>query len=386
MHSARPWWRTPTEAKKPVREEIYLGLMSGTSMDGIDAALARFPETGAELIATHSHPWPDDLRRQLKDLTRPGENEIDRLGRLDALAGETFAAAALELLAKAGVAPSAVTAIGSHGQTIRHRPDGETPFTLQIGDPNRIAERTGITTVADFRRRDMAAGGEGAPLAPAFHAHIFRNENEARCVLNIGGIANLTLLPANREAPATGFDTGPGNCLLDAWSRRHLNRPFDRDGAWATTGKVSPSLLEAMLADAYFRRPPPKSTGVEYFSPDWLDRRLGSDKGLGEADIQATLTALTAESIARGIKGSMPGCRRILVCGGGVHNNSLMRQLRDRLDQHEVESTAAHGMDPDWIEAVAFAWLARQTLWGKPGNLPSVTGANHSVVLGGVYL
>ena len=366
-------------------EEIYLGLMSGTSMDGIDAALVRFPNTGIELITTHSLSWPENLRELLLDLTTPGENEIDRLGQLDAEAGDQFATAVLELLTKAGIPSSAVTAIGSHGQTIRHRPNIKAPFTLQIGDPNHIAERTGITTVADFRRRDMAAGGEGAPLVPAFHAELFGHKHEARCVLNIGGIANVTLLPANLNGRVTGFDTGPGNCLLDAWARRHLNQPFDQDGSWGASGEINSPLLEAMLADTYFQQASPKSTGPEHFNLEWLDRHLLSYRTLEKADIQTTLTALTAESIARSIKNFTADCRRILVCGGGIHNSALMQQLKQRLTQYEVESTAAYGANPDWVEAIAFAWLAKRTLLGLAGNLPSVTGARHPVVLGGIY-
>ncbi len=369
---------------EPEDTNIYLGLMSGTSVDGIDAALVRFPANSIELIATHSHPWPEPLRRALQGLTTPGDNEIDQLGELDILAADEFASAAQTVLAKAGISPSAVAAIGSHGQTIRHRPDAKNPFTLQIGDPNRIAEQTGITTVADFRRRDMAAGGEGAPLAPALHSALFGSHDNYRCILNIGGIANITLLPPGRAAVA-GFDTGPGNCLLDSWANRHNHAPFDKDGAWAATGRVHPALLKRMLADDYFSRPPPKSTGREYFNLAWLERLTGQHPGLSPAEIQATLVALTAQSIRNAIKGAAPECRQLLVCGGGVHNPTLMAQLRHDLPERRVESTRHYGADPDWVEAIAFAWLARQTLLGLAGNLPSVTGARHPVILGGIY-
>ncbi len=369
----------------PADAQIYLGIMSGTSMDGIDAALVRFPRHGVELMATCSHPWPTSLQRELQNLTTPGNNEIDRLGELDILAADEFASAAQKLLARANIPASAVTAIGSHGQTVRHRPDAKNAFTLQIGDPNRIAEQTGITTVADFRRLDMAAGGEGAPLVPAFHNTLFSSNEAYRCILNIGGIANITLLPPQDGTAITGFDTGPGNCLLDSWAARHIHTPFDKDGEWAASGNIHPALLRSMLADGYFDRPPPKSTGREYFNLTWLERWLELIPGLLPADIQATLTALTTQSIANAITTAAPDCQQLLVCGGGIHNPLLMAQLQHELPQCRIESTRHYGADPDWVEAIAFAWLARQTMLGLSGNLPSVTGARHPVILGGIY-
>lgn len=370
----------------PDEAKIYLGLMSGTSMDGIDAALVRFPQHGVELIETYSHPWPETLQQALQNLTTPGNNEIDRLGELDILVADEFSSATLKLLAKANIPASAVTAIGSHGQTIRHRPDAKNAFTLQVGDPNRIAEQTGITTVADFRRRDMAAGGEGAPLVPAFHSTLFSDSKEHRCILNIGGIANITLLPPQDEtATIIGFDTGPGNCLMDSWANQHIHLPFDKQGEWAATGKITPSLLEHLLADSYFSRPFPKSTGREYFNMAWLGKSLNQNSGLSPEDVQATLVALTAQSITNAINNTAPDCRQILVCGGGAHNPVLMKQLRHELPLCCIESTNHFGTDPDWVEAIAFAWLAKQTMLGQPGNLPSVTGARHPVILGGIY-
>jgi len=369
----------------PEDAQIYLGLMSGTSMDGIDAALVRFPRQGMELMATYSHPWPKSLQQELQNLTTPGNNEIDRLGELDILAADEFASAAQKLLAEANTPASAVTAIGSHGQTIRHRPEAKNAFTLQIGDPNRIAEQTGITTVADFRRRDMAAGGEGAPLVPAFHNSLFSCNDAYRCILNIGGIANITLLPPQDRTAITGFDTGPGNCLLDSWAARHIHTPFDKGGEWAASGKIHSTLLKLMLANGYFDRPPPKSTGREYFNLAWLEKLTDQQPGVLPEDIQATLTALTAQSIAHAIKTTAPDCRQLLVCGGGIHNSLLMTQLQHELPQCRIESTRHYGADPDWVEAIAFAWLARQTLLGLSGNLPSVTGARHPVILGGIY-
>ncbi|MFC1684738.1 anhydro-N-acetylmuramic acid kinase [Pseudomonadota bacterium] len=365
--------------------ELYIGLMSGTSMDGIDAALIQSSDSAIELIATHSLSWPEDIRQQLQTLATPGDNEIDRLGRLDAVAGDHFAQAALELLDNAGIAAHRVTAIGSHGQTIRHRPQASPPFTLQIGDPNRIAEQTGITTIADFRRRDMAAGGEGAPLVPAFHAYIFQSQDEYRVILNIGGIANLTALPTDPESPIFGFDTGPGNCLLDAWIQRHHKQPYDGNGEWAATGKTDKNLLKRMLDDGYFQRASPKSTGPEYFSLAWLETCLAKFPEIAPADVQATLVTLSANSIAGEILKAAPECQRVLVSGGGVHNAHLMTQLREQLTSCPVTSTEEYGLHPDWVEAAAFAWLAQQTLHGRPGNLPAVTGAKHPVILGGIY-
>ncbi len=364
---------------------LYIGLISGTSMDGIDAVLMRLSDDEQEMVASHDHPWPEELRKELRAIASPGNNEIERMGILDIQVADHFAKAAWELLKQARIRPEQVTAIGSHGQTIRHQPERPAPFTLQIGDPNRIAEATGITVVADFRRRDMAAGGEGAPLAPAYHAAQLRAEGETRVVLNLGGIANITILPADPDTAASGFDTGPSNTLLDAWAREHLDQAFDASGAWAKTGRVAEELLAAMLEDPYFYKPAPKSTGPELFHLGWLRRLLASHPVPQPEDVQATLTALTVESIARAVEAEAPECRRIIACGGGVHNENLMQQLQARLPQMTIETSTAHGIDPDHVEAAAFAWLARQTLERRPGNLPAVTGAAHPVVLGGIY-
>ncbi len=365
---------------------LYVGLMSGTSMDGIDAVLLEIRDGGFRLIASHSHPWPDRVVGQLRTLAAPGADHVDLLGETDALAGEAMAGAALALLERSGVGTADITAIGSHGQTVRHRPSANPPFTLQIGDPHRIAEITGIATVADFRRRDVAAGGQGAPLVPAFHAAAFADATgrECRAILNVGGIANLTLLPADAASPVLGFDTGPGNCLMDGWARRQIGTPFDRDGTFASRGTVMPGLLDAMLADGYFSQPPPKSTGPEHFSADWLDRHLVG-RSLPPQDVQATLAALTARSISLEIARHAPDTRRLIVCGGGAHNGTLMTRLRRELPTCVVETSEAYGLHPDWVEAAAFAWLAHRTMGGQAGNLPSVTGARHPVVLGAVH-
>ncbi len=362
---------------------LYIGIMSGTSMDGIDASLVEFHPRGHSHIAKHSHSWPQELQQQLRALAIPGDSEIDRLGILDARVAEEFAQCALALLEKAETNPRQITAIGSHGQTIRHRPKASPPFTLQIGDPNRISELTGITTVADFRRRDMAAGGQGAPLVCAFHEATFRDASEDRIILNLGGIANITLLPCDPQKPVSGFDTGPGNTLLDAWARRHLDTQYDASGAWAAEGKVEKSLLAEMLEDDYLQLAPPKSTGPEYFNLGWLDPILAKFPKIDPQDVQTTLTQFSASSIAQAIDASRYD--RVIACGGGVHNTELISRLKKELKDTPIESSEDHGVDPDSVEAMAFAWLARQALLGLPGNIPDVTGASGLRVLGGIY-
>lgn len=359
--------------------------MSGTSLDGVDAVLACFDNSETTLLASHFTPLEQDLRDCLAQLSLTPDIPLQTLGQTDARLGELFAECALAVSTAAGLEPNQVRAIGSHGVTVRHAPECPAPFTLQLGDANRIAEITGITTVADFRRRDIAAGGHGAPLVPAFHKAVFAKPSENRVVLNIGGIANITLLPSNPGSGVTGFDTGPGNTLLDYWASLHLGKPVDSDGEWGAGGNCRSDLLEALLNDAYFQRKPPKSTGKELFSPEWLNKRLAErPPPPAPADVQATLANLTVQSIVQAINRHAPAIDRVLVCGGGAHNRQLMHLLRESLDC-PVESTALHGYDPDWIEALAFAWLARQTLRGLPGNLPEVTGAKHPVVLGAIY-
>ncbi len=365
---------------------LYLGLMSGTSADGIDAALVRFGESegtvACELVHGRTFPWDDSARSSLLSLGQGGHASLDEIGALDTQVGQVFARTALALLEEAGVHAHEVRAIGSHGQTIRHRPHGEHPFTWQIGDGNVIAESTGITTIADFRRRDVAAGGHGAPLMPAFHAAMLRAADEDRAVLNLGGIGNFTLLP--RQGQVRGFDTGPANALLDAWCERHTGQAFDAGGRFAAEGRVDTPLLERLLSEPWFALPPPKSTGREQFHLAWLEAQL-DDTQLRAADIQATLLDLTARTIADALRAHQPGTRRVLACGGGVHNARLMARIADHLPGVQVESTAAHGLDPDFVEAMGFAWLARETLAGRAGNLPSVTGARGARVLGTIF-
>lgn len=377
-------------SRKPASQEpaswLFVGLMSGTSADGIDAALVRFSDDASplqcELIHGQTFAWDPPTRQALIALGQAAhEPTLDELGRLDVRVAQAFADAALQLIAGAGVARDALRAIGSHGQTIRHRPQGEFPFTWQIGDGNVIAERTGIDTVADFRRRDVAAGGHGAPLMPAFHAALLRSTDEDRAVLNLGGIGNFTLLP--RTGDVRGFDTGPANALMDAWCARHTGQDYDDGGAFAASGHVDEALLATLLADPWFAEPPPKSTGREQFHLAWLQPALSGAPS--PADVQATLLELTAATVADALLAHQPGTRRVLVCGGGVRNPRLMARIAARLPDCIVESTAGHGLDPDYVEAMGFAWLARQTLAGRPGNLPSVSGARGQRVLGVVY-
>lgn len=353
--------------------ELYIGLMSGTSLDGVDAVLAQFRGARPRLIGNAHLAFAATLRRELLALNSSGANEIERAARAGNQLARAYAAVIRKLLARKR--PGAIRAIGCHGQTVRHRPD--LGFTLQIGNPALLAELAGIPVVADFRSRDVAAGGQGAPLAPGFHAAIFGSRAEDRAVLNLGGIANLTLLRRGRRV--VGFDTGPGNCLLDLWASRHIGARYDRNGEWAAGGHVHERLLERMLREPYFRKRPPKSTGRDLFNEAWLRRMLR--KKVTSRDVQATLLELTARSVAR----SCSGMKRIIVCGGGVNNRALMGRLAELVAPAKLESSVRYGIDPQQVEATAFAWLAMRTLAGAPGNLPAVTGARGPRVLGAVY-
>ena len=362
--------------------DLFLGLISGTSADGIDTALVDFADGHARLRFGRTYPWDPELRAQLVALGQQDASlSLDAIAELDVRIGRGFAGAALQALGDSGTPAAAVRAIGSHGQTLRHRPRGPYPYTLQLGDPSTLAERTGIAVVADLRRRDVAAGGHGAPLLPGLHAALLHAPDEDRVVLNLGGIANLTLLPG--RGPVRGFDTGPANALMDAWCLRHLGHDYDRDGAFAARGRVDRALLARLRDDDWFDLPPPRSTGRDHFHLGWVEARLRGDEA--PADVQATLTALTAGTVADALLATQPGTRRVIACGGGVHNPVLMAALAAALPGAQVESSAAHGVDPDHVEAMGFAWLARQTLLGLPGNLPEVTGAAGPRVLGGIY-
>lgn len=366
---------------------LYVGLMSGTSLDGIDAALVMVENGLTTLKADYHHPYPDSLRQQLNQLCHAESAALADLLRLDIVLAEEMGSAVNTLLKQAHIPAHEVIAIGSHGQTIRHLPDADKPNTLQIADPNHIAQRTGITTIADFRRRDMAAGGQGAPLVPAFHQALFQAEGENRVAVNIGGISNITLLPAaNHQLKITGFDTGPGNCLMDYWVQQHRQQSFDENGQWAASGTVIESMLQAMQADAYFSKPAPKSSGREYFNPDWLRPFLQQHPSAAVEDIQATLCQLTAWCIADAINQLAPEVTEVILCGGGAQNQTLLTMLHKGLPPGcALVSSEKYGVHPDWVEAIAFAWLAYRHEAGLPGNLPDVTGASEAVILGGRY-
>jgi anhydro-N-acetylmuramic acid kinase len=356
---------------------LYIGLMSGTSVDAIDAVIAQIDDK-CSLIASHSHPIPAKLKTEIRNLFLPGDNEIERMGRLDSELALLYGDAVDQLLKQADLNASDIRAIGCHGQTIRHRPPA---FTLQIGDANRLAAITGIDVVADFRRRDMALGGEGAPLAPAFH-HAFLSGGEPRAILNLGGIANLTYLVPEKDV--IGFDVGPANALLDAWAQRHTQREYDDKGSWAEQGEVSDDLLSACLAEPYLGQAAPKSSGKELFNIEWLAEKLSTlSKPIEPVDVQATLNIFTVETIAQALEQEQHAFA-VYACGGGIHNSHLINCLSERLGA-QVQSTSALGLDPDWLEALCFAWLAERFIEGKPGNIPSVTGARDSAVLGSLH-
>ena len=359
--------------------ELYIGLMSGTSLDGVDAVLVDFASKPLRSLGAVHVAFPSALRSELVALLRSGSDETHRAALAANALMDCSASAISTLLAKTRAEPRDLAAVGLHGQTIRHRPDLR--YSIQLANPARLAELTGITVVADFRSRDMAAGGQGAPLVPAFHAVIFGDAREHRVVINVGGIANVTELPP--RGAVRGFDTGPGNTLLDAWCERHRGVPFDRDGGWAAGGSVIAELLATLEADAYFALPPPKSTGREYFNLGWLEKHLKASNA--PVDVQRTLVALTVRTIAAAIASHCSGATDVLVCGGGANNALLLSDLEAALTPRRVRTTAALGVPINEVEALAFAWLAREALAGRPGNLPSVTGARGPRVLGAIY-
>ena len=364
--------------------ELYIGLMSGTSLDAIDAVLIDFStDQTPTLISAYNHPIPAAVRSEIELICQPGTDEINRMGSLDRRVGELFAEAAHALLKQANIQAILIRALGSHGQTIRHHPDKSTPFTLQIGDPNTIAFRTGITTVADFRRMDIAAGGQAAPLVPAFHDAVLRDANENRVIVNIGGMANITVLAKN--IPVTGFDTGPGNILMDGWIQKKRQLPYDENGSWAASGQCIIALLDQLLSHSYIQAPAPKSTGREVFHLAWLESVLTTFSEFSDADIQRTLLEFTAQSIALAINNLPVKIDRTLLCGGGSHNSLLQESISTLLMNVKTGSTSDVGIEADWLEAMAFAWLAKQRLENKPGNVPAVTGAKRHCILGGVY-
>jgi anhydro-N-acetylmuramic acid kinase len=361
---------------------IYLGLISGTSMDAIDAALVDFDAAPMHVIATSATPFEPGLKSRISALIEQADRvALDEVGQIDVELGMAFARAALALMRSAGISADRVAAIGSHGQTLRHRADLASPFTWQIADPNTLTEMTGVSVVADFRRRDVAAGGQGAPLLPVFHDHVFRSDEEDRVVANLGGIANVTIL--TRDSGVIGFDTGPANRLLDAWISQHLRKDFDAGGAWAATGQIDETLLRELLDEPYLRLAPPKSTGRELFNLPWLENKLGLFSRAPQ-DVQATLQQFTAATIAAAVRQYAPGAA-LYVCGGGARNLGLLGALAALIAPNRVASTAALGLDPDYVEAVAFAWFAKRTIEGLTSSAGSVTGAKGARILGGVY-
>ena len=365
-------------------KELYIGVMSGTSMDGVDTALVSIEGTRITLLAHDEFPMPDDLKARLLEVCIGQKTDLITIGELDHQLGHLFADAVLQLLEKSGTSASSITAIGNHGQTVFHQPTGNSPFTIQLGDANIISAKTQIQTVADFRRKDMALGGQGAPLVPAFHHTIFEPQDSSVVVLNIGGISNISVLRPNQ--PTLGYDTGPGNMLMDAWVDKHTGEKFDRDAQFAQKGQLNRLLLEQLLSESYLSQVPPKSTGRELFNLPWLEQQLTEFRDLAAEDVQRTLCEYTALTIANEVDtyrlGSQPA---LYVCGGGTRNPLLMKRLSELLPSWEVESTTSKGVDADYMEAMAFAWLAQRHVHQLPSNLPEVTGASRAASLGVLY-
>jgi len=365
----------------------FIGVMSGTSLDGIDVALVDFNlQNQLRLVDAQTVPFDASLKEGLKQLITTHECHLQTLGELDVALGRAIALIINKLLVKHDLNGDEIVAIGSHGQTLFHHPEGPFPFSLQIGNGNVIAELTGITTITDFRQRDMVAGGQGAPLVPAFHKALFHSTSQNRVIVNIGGLSNITVIPADSQSNIIGFDTGPGNTLLDGWIQQHRLKSYDESGQWARIGVVNGKLLTLLLSDPYFNQSIPKSTGREYFNLNWLTTKLKAlTEDIVPQDVQATLSALTATTIAKDIQHYAEDTDAIYVCGGGAHNHYLIKQLRLQLPNRLVATTEQIGLQPDWVEACAFAWLARQTFTNKTSNLPEITGANHPAILGAIY-
>ena len=364
--------------------EIYIGLMSGTSLDGVDIAIVDFAQYPPTLIHCATWPYEQPLRGRIEEIVTSGTASLDSLCQLDVELGNTYAEVVNRSLEETKLDITMIRAIGNHGQTIRHSPNTDLPYTLQIGDPNIIAAKTGITTVGDFRRKDIALGGQGAPLAPAFHRYMFSSDSRDRAIINIGGIANITYLPADSGSDVIGFDTGPGNTLSDFWINKHQGETCDEAGKWAATGNINNDLLDTLLSnEPYFQATPPKTTGTEYFNAKWLVPQFGPN--LTAEDVQATLVELTAITIAKGIELLPSTPVECFVCGGGIHNYYLINRLQQTLPNCQILSTSQLGLDPDYVEATAFAWLARQSMNQQTGNMPSVTQATSESLLGGIY-
>lgn len=364
---------------------LYIGLMSGTSIDAIDVCLTRLSPKKTELIAAKNYPIPNRIRNEILALCTPGDNEIERMKRLDRQMGALFAEAVLTHIKEQGLTSNDIAAIGSHGQTIRHQPDSDPAFSLQIGDPSTMAEMTGITTVADFRQRDIAAGGQGAPLLPLFHQENLL-QDKGDLVLNIGGIANISYINPTTNL-LEGFDTGPGNLLMDYWVNKHRDFPFDKNGEWANTGTTHPALLNTLASDSYFSQKVPKSTGRELFNSKWLTDQLRTQnfQQIAPEDVQATLLELTAKTVAEAIE-KHSRTQRVIVCGGGARNSALLGKIEDNLGKSvEVTTSDTLGISADWVEAAAFSWFAHNTINNLTSNVPSCTGAIGNRILGGIY-
>jgi anhydro-N-acetylmuramic acid kinase len=364
--------------------ELYTGIMSGTSMDGVDVVLVSFNNSQIQLIGTYSQPFPESLKATLSNMLNSNETSFQELGETEHQLALCYAEAVIHLLNKVSVKPEQVTAIGCHGQTIFHDPDCKYPFTTQLGDGNLLAAKTGIKTIADFRRMDMAFGGQGAPLVPAFHQKYFYNTNENRVILNLGGIANITILSPD-DKKVLGFDTGPANCLMDSWIKNNKGKLYDKDGTWAASGNINKKLLTEMLKEPYFSQPVPKSTGRELFNLKWLEKTTSKFQALKPEDIQATLLELTAYTVSQEIQKHAPKTDALYVCGGGAYNLQLLKRLSLHLKNIKVSTTEDLGLPPQQVEAIAFAWLAMRRIKNQTGNLPSVTGASKEVLLGTIY-
>ena len=365
-----------------VASELYIGLMSGTSLDAIDAVVVSIDKSNISLVSDYQHPFPDDLRKQVLAICTGQNTTLPEIGLIDHKLGKLFSNAIIELLEHSDLLPAQIKAVGSHGQTVFHQPGGEFPFTMQLGDANLIAALTGIDVVADFRRIDIALGGQGAPLVPAFHQYLFDQRDSTTVVLNIGGIANISVIPANGSA--TGFDTGPGNLLMDIWCEKHTGQKYDQNAQWAMQGQLKESLLNQLLSDSYLAMSPPKSTGREHYNIEWLDQQITNP--IAPEDVQRTLCEFTARSIAQQVQLFKHGHNcELLVCGGGANNPLLMQLLQFYLKDWAILPTADRGIPGDYMEAMAFAWLAHQRVHKLPGNLPDVTGAKYKTSLGALY-
>ncbi|MES2945319.1 MAG: anhydro-N-acetylmuramic acid kinase [Pseudomonadota bacterium] len=377
--------------------DFYIGLMSGTSLDGADGVLLDFSASPLQVLASSSEPFPDSFRAELLALNTPSHNELHRAALAGNQLAGIYARVVNTLLANVSaqhIKPGQIVAIGAHGQTVRHQPPEtagqahHSAYTLQLNNPALLAELTGIDVVADFRSRDVAAGGQGAPLVPAFHQHLFGQTDSTVAVLNLGGISNLSILPASASFPVasvTGFDCGPGNALMDAWCQQHTGQAFDADGRWAASGNIVAALLASLLDEPYFSKPPPKSTGRDLFSLAWLAGKLAAFAAEKPVDIQATLTEFTACACVAGVRDHAKDSKELIVCGGGAFNSYLMQRLQAGLPHLQVLSSAERGLPPLQVEAAAFAWLAKQAMQRQPGNLASVTGAAGPRILGAIY-